>query len=363
MVATLNSIPRTDGFWMPGEFEPHRGCWLLWPERTDNWRLGAKPAQRAFAALAAAIAASEPVSVGVSARQFSHARALLPAHVRLVELSSNDAWVRDVGPSFVRNATGELRAVDWLFNAWGGLHNGLYFPWDLDDAVAAKIAELEAAPRYRAPLIMEGGAFHVDGQGTLITTEECLFSEGRNPQLGRAQIEQHLCDYLGVEHIIWLPLGVHNDETDGHVDNLLHFIAPGQVVLHWCDDPADPQYLRSRQALEALREARDARGRPLTVHKLPQPGPLYLTEDESAGVDAVAHGMARRAGERLAGSYCNFYIGNRRVIFPLLDSRFDTAVQEQLAALFPDREVVGIPGREILLGGGNIHCVTQQVPA
>lgn len=348
---------------MPGEFEPHRGCWLLWPERADNWRQGAKPAQHAFAALAAAIAESEPVSVGVSAGQFRHARALLPASVRVVELSSNDAWVRDVGPSFVRNAGGELRAVDWLFNAWGGLHNGLYFPWDLDDAVAAKIAEIEGTPRYRAPLVMEGGAFHVDGQGTLITTEECLLSPGRNPQLSRTEIEQHLCDYLGVERVIWLPLGVHNDETDGHIDNLLHYVAPGQVVLHWCDDPSDPQYPRSRQALEVLQQARDARGRTLMVHKLPQPGPLYLSEDEAAGVDAVAHGMARQAGERLAASYCNFYIGNRRVIFPLLDSRFDTAVQQQLATLFPGREVVGIPGREILLGGGNIHCITQQVPA
>ena len=362
MVDSLKSTPRADGFRMPGEFEPHRGCWMLWPERPDNWRLGAKPAQQAFAALAAAIAPSEPVTVGVSASQFGHARAVLPPAVRVVELSSNDAWMRDVGPTFVRSESGALRAIDWRFNAWGGLHNGLYFPWDLDDAVARKIAEIELAPCYRAPLVMEGGAIHVDGEGTLITTEECLLSPGRNPQLSRGQIERLLADYLAIDRVIWLPEGLHNDETDGHVDNLLHFIAPGQVVLNWCDDPGDPQYRRSRQAMEVLEWTPDARGRRLTVHRLPQPGPLFLSADEAAGLDPVASGMAREAGERLAASYCNFYIGNRRVIFPLLDPRHDAAVQAQLAALFPGRDVVGVPGREILLGGGNIHCVTQQVP-
>lgn len=363
MVATLKSTPRADGFRMPGEFEPHRGCWLLWPERPDNWRCGAKPAQQAFTVLATAIAASEPVNVGVSAGQFAHARAVLPAAIRVVEMSSNDAWARDVGPTFVRNPAGEVRAVDWRFNAWGGLHDGLYFPWDLDDAVAAKIAEIEGCPRYRAPLVMEGGAIHVDGQGTLITTEECLLSPGRNPDLSQARIEQYLQDYLGAERVIWLPFGLAGDETTGHIDNLLHFIAPGEVVLSVCEDPADPQFERSQRALEVLRQARDARDRPLTVHELPTPEPLYLSPEEAAGLDPIATGMARSAGERMAASYCNFFIGNRRVVFPLLDPRHDASVQAQLAALFPGREVVGVPGREILLGGGNIHCVTQQVPA
>lgn len=363
MVATLTRTPHSDGFTMPGEFEPHRGCWMLWPERPDNWRQGAGPAQRAFVQVATAIAESEPVSVGVSASQFHCARTLLPATIRVVEMAHNDAWMRDVGPSFVRNGSGEIRAVDWPFNAWGGLHDGLYFPWDLDDAVAAKVAEIENTPRYRAPLVMEGGAFHVDGQGTLITTEECLLSPGRNPDLSRGEIEQHLQDYLGIRQIIWLPRGVFNDETTGHVDNLLHVVAPGSVVLTWCDDPGDPQYDRSREAREVLAMARDAQNRALTIQRLPQPGPLFLSEEEANGLAPTQSGMKREPGERLAGSYANFYIGNTRVVFPLLDERYDQQVQGLLAAMFPGREVVGVPGREILLGGGNIHCITQQVPA
>ena len=181
MSKTLDSNPRRDGYRMPGEFEPHAGCWLLWPERPDNWRLGAKPAQQTFATLAAAIAASEPVTVGVSAAQFARARRLLPAAVRVVELSANDAWVRDTGPTFVVNDRGGVRGVDWRFNAWGGLQGGLYFPWDRDEAVAQKIIEIEGCDRYRAPFVLEGGSIHVDGQGTLITTEECLLNPESQP--------------------------------------------------------------------------------------------------------------------------------------------------------------------------------------
>ncbi len=207
MSKTLTGTPARHGFRMPGEFEPHSGCWMIWPERPDNWRLGAKPAQEAFAAVATAIAASEPVTVGASAAQYANARARLPAGVRVVELSTNDAWARDTGPTFLVDDKGRKRGVDWLFNAWGGFDGGLYFPWDKDDAVAQKVLEIEGCDRYRAPLVLEGGAIHVDGQGTVITTEECLLNRNRNPQLSRAQIEQHLRDYLGVETVIWLGQG------------------------------------------------------------------------------------------------------------------------------------------------------------
>jgi agmatine deiminase len=362
MARTLQSEPRRDGYRMPGEFEPHAGCWLLWPERPDNWRLGAKPAQQAFAALATAIAASEPVTVGVSAGQFANARRSLPSVVRVVELSSNDAWIRDTGPTFVVNDRGSVRGVDWQFNAWGGLNGGLYFPWDQDDAVAQKVLEIEGCERYRAPFVLEGGAIHVDGQGTLITTEECLLNPNRNPGLTRAQVETQLKRYLDVEVVIWLGKGVHLDETGGHVDNLCAYVRPGEVVLSWTRDKNDPQYEISRDAHERLAAARDARGRRFKVHKLLQPGPLHMTAEEAAGIDAAPHAKSRHAGSRLAGSYVNFYIGTRRVVMPLLDTRRDGAALRTLQELFPKREVVGVPGREILLGGGNIHCVTQQVP-
>jgi len=359
---TLSSDPRRDGYRMPGEFEPHAGCWMLWPERPDNWRLGAKPAQQAFVAVATAIAGSEPVTVGVSAAQYDNARRRLPAGVRVVELSSDDAWMRDVGPTFVVNGRGGLRGVDWMFNAWGGLDGGIYFPWDRDEAVAQKVIEIEGCDRYRAPFVLEGGSIHVDGQGTLITTEECLLNRNRNPHLARAEIERLLRRYLGVENIVWLGKGVHLDETDGHVDNLCAFVRPGEVVLTWTDDRRDPQYDISRDAWERLKQARDARGRRLKVHKLVQPGPLHMTKAEAEGIDAAEGSQPREAGSRLAGSYVNFYLGNRRVVVPLLDPKRDAAAMRKLKSLFPKREVIGVPGREILLGGGNIHCITQQVP-
>jgi len=210
--------------------------------------------------------------------------------------------------------------------------------------------------------VLEGGAIHVDGQGTLITTEECLLNPNRNPGMDRSDIEAALRDYLGIELVIWLGQGVFNDETDGHVDNLCCFVRPGEVALTWSEDRDDPQYGISRDALRRLAAARDARGRRLKVHKLPQPGPLHVTEGEAAGVETREGTRPRQAGDRMAGSYVNFYVANRRVVMPLLDPRYDARALRILRRIFPRREVVGVPAREILLGGGNIHCVTQQVP-
>ncbi len=363
MSATIDSTPAADGFRMPAEFEPHDGCWMAWPERSDNWRWGAKPAQLAYAAVAGAIAVSEPVTVAVSDAQFEHARSLLPPSVRVVELSTDDAWMRDTGPTFVLDGEGRRRGVDWRFNAWGGLEGGLYFPWDRDERVAAKVAEVEGADRYRAPLVLEGGSIHVDGEGTVLTTEECLLNPNRNPELSREQIEAALFDYLGAEKAIWLDRGVFGDETDGHVDNIACFARPGAVLLTWTDDEADPQHAISRDARERLEAATDARGRSLEVVLLPAPGPVTIAADEAAGVDAVEGTLPRRPGDRLAASYVNFYVANSRVVMPLLDERHDEEAAEILRAQFPGREVVGVPAREILLGGGNVHCITQQVPA
>lgn len=363
MTKRFDTTPAADGFHMPAEFEAHAGCWLLWPQRSDNWRLGAKPAQTAFAAVATAIAIGEPVTVGVSAAQYVHARSMLPEAVRIVEISSNDAWMRDVGPTFVVNRHGSVRAVDWVFNAWGGLNGGLYFPWDQDDLVARKVAEIEGYDRYRPPLILEGGSIHVDGAGTLITTEECLTNPNRNPHMDKGQLEILLHEYLGVTNVIWLGKGVVGDETNGHVDNLCAFVAPGEVVLTWTDDKRDPQYPISLDAYERLMEARDANDRRLKIHKLIQPGPLHRTPTEAAALDAVDGVPQRCGGQRLAASYVNFYIGNSVVVMPLLDPKRDRAAANQLRRLFPDRRLIGVQSREILLGGGNIHCITQQVPA
>jgi agmatine deiminase len=335
---------------------------MIWPERADNWRLGAKPAQAAFVSVASAIARHEPVTMMVSARQFANARALLPEAVRVVEVSTNDSWARDVGCSFLLGPEGELAGVDWPFNAWGGLQGGLYFPWDLDDQVAAKMLGIERARRFRAPKVVEGGAIHVDGEGTVLVAEQCLLNENRNENPSRQEMERVLKDYLGVSHVVWVSQGVPGDETDGHIDNLACFVKPGVVALSWCDDPADPHYAVSRDAEARLLAARDAKGRALVVERMPMPTPMFYTEDEAAGVDATISGMNRQAGERMAASYVNFYIANGAIIAPCFGVETDSAAREVLARLFPGRDIVMVPAREILLGGGNIHCITQQQP-
>ena len=364
-MTTLNSTPRADGFYMPAEWARHSQAWMVWPERPDNWRLGGKPAQSAFTAVAKAIAEFEPVTVCVSAGQYENARARLDhSNIRLVEITTDDAWVRDTGPTFVIDEQGAVRGVDWTFNAWGGFDGGLYAPWQRDDQVARKILEIEGCARYRTEgFVLEGGSIHVDGEGSLITTEECLLNRNRNPELSRAQIESMLREHLGLDSVIWLPEGLFNDETDGHVDNFCCYVRPGEVLLAWTDDVSNPNYPRCQAAMAVLTNSRDAKGRQLIVHKMPIPGPLHASDEECAGVDLSADSQERAPSIRLAGSYVNFLIVNGGIIAPKFDDPMDAEAEAILQRLFPEHRVVMVPGREILLGGGNIHCITQQQPA
>lgn len=363
MTKPLSSTPKKDGFFMPGEFCVHNQTWMLWPQRPDNWRLGGKPAQKAYAAVASAISQFEPVTMGVNAGQFNNARGSLSDPVRVVKIPNNDAWMRDIGPTFLIDGKGGLRGVDWDFNAWGGMYNGLFFPWDLDDAVAQKVLEMERVERYKANFVLEGGSVHGDGQDTVLTTAKCLLSPGRNPRLTQSEIEQQLCEYLGVEKVLWIPRGVFNDETTGHVDNLACFIRPGVIALAWTDDRSDPQYERSLEAYEFLMAVRDARGRRFEVHKIHQPAPVLITPEEAAGIDSIDGTLPRKAGDRLAASYINFYMCNGGAVVPVFGDRHDAQAVIDLQALMPERQIVTVPAREILLGGGNIHCITQQQPA
>jgi agmatine deiminase len=348
---------------MPAEFERHAGCWMLWPERQDTHRLGAKPAQKAYAEVATAICQFEPVTMCVSPAQYGFARHRLPSQIRVVELTSNDSWMRDVGPTFVNNGE-TVRAVDWGFNAWGGLIGGLYFPWDQDELVAQKVAEIERVDRYKAPLILEGGSIAVDGEGTVITTKQCLLNPNRNPELSQSEIETHLQNYLNVEKVIWLERGCLFDETDGHVDDLCCFVRPGVVALSWTDDKSDPQYEVSQEAYDFLMSATDAHGRRLEVHKIHHPNPVCFTAEESSGIEVVEGAFPRTEGMRMAASYVNFYIANGGVVVPQFNDPHDLSALQAIRELFPQRKVVGISnGREILLGGGNVHCITQQQPS
>jgi len=359
----LNTIPRDDGFRMPGEFERHSGTYMIWPERPDNWRLGAKPAQRVFTAVANVIGKYEPMTMCVSRAQYDNARNMLADYVKVVEMSNDDSWMRDCGATFVIDDKGNKRAIDWTFNAWGGLVDGLYFPWDQDDKVAMKMCELEQVDRYRLDdFILEGGSIHVDGEGTLITTEECLLSEGRNSHLTKEQIEKVLCESLNVSKVLWIPKGIYNDETNGHVDNICNYVKPGVVVLAWTDDETDPQYAISKAAYDYLSSETDAKGRKLEIHKMYTPKPILITKEESLGVDAIDGTLPRQEGDRLAASYVNYYTGNGFVALPVFNDPNDQKAINLLHELYPDRDIVPIYAREILLGGGNIHCITQQVP-
>lgn len=359
----LHTTPKEDGFFMPAEFSPHSGCIMIWPERTDSWQNGAYAARRAFVKIAEGISRSEKLTMLVSNKQYETARAMLPPEVRLVECTTDDAWARDIAPTFVRNAEGEVRGIDWGFNAWGGLHDGLYFPWDNDNHAARKICDLLDADTYDCrDFILEGGSIHSDGEGTILTTEACLLSEGRNPHMTKAEIEEKLCAYLGAEKVIWLPSGIYQDETNEHVDNVCAFTAPGEVVLAWTEDENDPQYPLSKACLEVLENTADARGRKLKVRLLPIPKtPVCMTEAECEGLDLWDGEPTRTPGERLAASYVNFYIANGAVLVPQFGDPMDKTALQILGECFPDREIIGIPARDILIGGGNIHCITQQI--
>ncbi len=359
----LKTDPEADGYYMPPEYANHEGCIIIWPERPDSWQYGAYKARRAFIGVIKAVSESEKVTVFCSERQYDNARAQLPENIRLIALETDDAWARDVAPTFLINGRGGRRGVDWGFNAWGGAVDGLYPDWSLDNKAARKICDIYDSDCYnKRGFICEGGSFHVDGEGTVIATEACLLSPGRNPHLSRAEIERTLLSCLGASKMVWLPRGIWGDETNEHVDNICAFVRPGEVVLAWTDDRDDPQYGLSSASLAALENAVDAKGRHFRVHKLPLPKPVTVTENECLGLDLCDGQPTRTPGERLAASYVNFYIANGAVVMPAFDDPMDDAAKKILEDLFPGRRVVQVYARDILIGGGNIHCITQQVP-
>ena len=351
-------------FYMPAEYAPHEGTLLIWPVRPGSWPHGGKAAQQAFCRIMEALLPHEKVWLLAGRDRLEEARAAVPAGVEVLEIDSDDAWARDVGPTFLIDGQGGRMGVDWQFNAWGGDVDGLYAHWEKDDAVASQFCRLLGDPVLNAhPFVLEGGSIHSDGEGTILTTESCLLSAGRNPEMTKAEIEAKLLETLGAEKVLWLPRGIYNDETNEHVDNICCFVGPAQVALAWTDDENDPQYPLSRACEAALQGATDAKGRPFTIHRLPIPKtPITVREEDLTGYVFEEGEDVRDVGERLAASYVNFYIGNGVVLVPQFGDGHDTLALEILGQCFPTRQVIPIPARDILLGGGNIHCITQQVP-
>ena len=330
---------------MPAEWEPHAATWLAWPHAVTTWPGCLEQAEREFEALVRALARFERVELVVQsdahrARIATRLGALVrDGAVRLHVIPSDDVWMRDIGPTFVRGSAG-LVALDWTFNAWGGK----YPPWDRDDAVAAQVARLVGVECERPGIVLEGGAIEVDGEGTLLATEPTLLDPKRNPGIDVRAIDALAQELLGVRKTIWLGAGIHGDDTDGHIDDIARFTSPGRVVCAREPDPRDPNHEPLEDCVARLRDARDAAGRALEVIDLPMPPPLLAGED------------------RLPASYANFYIANGAVLVPVFDAPADARALAVLRPLFPGREVVGVPSRSLVRGLGAVHCLTQQQP-
>lgn len=336
--------PADDGFFMPAEWTPHSRCWMEWPTRGELWGDHIEAARDAYAEVASAIARFEPVTMIAKPKNFIEAslRVGKDKNINMFSLPHDDSWMRDNGPTFVVDASGNVAGVDWRWNAWGNK----YPDHDRDAQVAEEVLKHLEMKRYEAPVVLEGGAIHTDGEGTLLTTESVVLNPNRNPGIGRAEMEQLLAGYLGVRKVIWLGDGLKDDDTDGHVDNLACFAKPGVVLALTCSDPADANHAPLKDNLARLRDASDAQGRKFDIIEIEQPRARYLPD-----------------GRRMGLSYINFYIANGAVIMPAFEDPMDAKAAEAVARAFPDREVVQVPAIDVLYGGGGIHCITQQQPA
>lgn len=376
-------ILKTDSLKMPGEFEGHKGTLMIWPVRPGSWTNKGKEAKKVFTEIARKIAEHEELYMLAYDGYVDEAAAALDADeivyaqgdvkvlktpskfkISVLAIKTDDAWARDVCPTFVRNDDGNICGTGWCFNAWGGSFDGLYADYENDAKAAFNVCEyLDIDFKDARDFVLEGGSIHSDGEGTLLVTESCLLSKGRNPELSKQQIEDRLKKELGVSKVIWLPYGIYNDETNEHVDNVCAFVRPAEVLLAWTDDKSDPQYAMSAADLEVLENETDAKGRKIKVHLLHIPEKhVCITEEELNSLEAEPGEDEREYGERLAASYVNFYIANGLIVYPRFGDVNDDRAQRILEECFPDREVYGIDARPIIVGGGNIHCITQQIP-
>ncbi|MEX2495512.1 MAG: agmatine deiminase family protein [Woeseia sp.] len=340
--------PAARGLAMPAEWAPHQATWISWPHNRESWPGKFAPVEPVMADAVSALAKSEVVRINVlDERHEAQVKSLLEGRVPrdrvfFHRIPTNDAWCRDHGAIFVTGSGGRhpALALDFRFNSWGGK----YPPFDLDNAVPPKMAEVLGIPCAQVDMVLEGGAVEVNGQGVLLTTEQCLLHPNRNPALDRTAIEQNLRHNFGVQQIVWLGEGIVGDDTDGHVDDLTRFVAGDTVVTVVERDPGDENHLPLAENRERLEKVRLANGEGLKIIELSMPRPVLWK------------------GDRLPASYANFYIGNSVVLMPSFDDPADEPNRQILASCFPDREIIAIDCRDLVLGLGTFHCLTQQVP-
>lgn len=337
-----NRTPVDDGFFMPAEWEPHERCWMQWPSQNEVWKDRLPQVHATYAQVARAIAVFEPVSMVCRPEEEMEARLACGRDIELVVAPIDDSWARDTGPIFVTDGKGRVAGTHWRFSGWGNT----YHNYENDAAVGGLILDRLGLKSYRGNMVLEGGAISADGYGTLLTTEECLLNDNRNPELNQQQIEEILALTLGVARIIWLEKGLEDDETSGHVDMIACFAGEGRVLLHMPEDKGDPNHARMQDNKQRLAAAKDARGQRLEVIEIPQP----------------KRNLRRSDSRRLCTSYVNSYIANGAVIMPTYDDPNDAAAAAIMADVFPERRIVPVPALEIAQGGGSIHCITQQQP-
>ena len=335
---------------MPAEWEPHEGTWLAWPHNREHWPGNYDPIPYVYAQIIRHLASSEKVFLCVNdAEMEKTARDVLreaeiprPAldQVVFLHIPTDASWSRDHGPIFVRDANHNLVALDWIFNSWGGK----YPPWKQDDEVPQHVAKRFDLPLVQPGIVLEGGSIDVNGKGTLLTTEQCLLNENRNPQMNRKQIEEALHRYLGATNVLWLKEGIVGDDTDGHIDDIARFVSDQTVVCVVEENRADENYEILKKNYQDLQKMRDQDGKDLNVVTLPMPDPVVYE------------------GTRLPASYANFYIANRAVIVPTFRCRQDELALNILRKLFPTREIAGIDCVDLVWGLGTLHCSTQQHP-
>jgi agmatine deiminase len=331
--------PIDDGYRMPPEWAPHARCWMAWPCHEATFP-DLPAARDAYAAVARAITRFEPVTMIANPEHVADAQMRCGDSVELLALEIDDSWTRDTGPTYLLDGRGGLGGVDWPFNNYGEIDP--YY--ENDKLLARRMLERSGGQRFEAPIILEGGAIHTDGQGTLLTTENVVLNPNRNPGLTKADAEEIFRAHVGAEKVIWLDKALDVDSTDGHVDNLACFVRPGVVAALVAEDPADSHYAPLRENLERLQRAKDAMGRPLEIIEICQPG-----RKEFKGV-------------RVCASYINFYIANGGIVLPVFDDPADRPAIEALERAFPDRAVAPVPGIDIVRSEGCIHCITQQEP-
>lgn len=367
----MSELPIASDFYMPPEWHHHACCWMAFPFKKSIWSRTAVPAQKAVVEVAKAISQFEPVVLLVTAELLTKAKSDIgdSKNIKIALADYDDIWLRDTGPTFIINHDNETRGISWKFNGWGEKIENL----SIEDTVSSQVLSLSNCKRYNCDAVLEGGSIHTDGEGTLITTEECVLNSNRSTSkfVNRTQdsLNTIFTNYLGIKKVIYLPLGVFGDhDTNGHVDNLCTFIRPAEVLLTFPEDQTSPQFPISKQAYDILINSTDAKGRKLVVHKIPHPPLLTSTRDDLENLEPYGDGteLIRKEGEVLAGSYINYYLANgefgKGVVMPKFNVDTDIKAYNLMKKLFPDREVIMIEARDILLGGGNIHCITQQQP-